>query len=142
MGALKHVILPLYTILHLIGFYQALDAKRFVEFCSMPLDDGDEEIQTTREIHLVGIIMSFQLAMAYLCGISCIHENSHFRGVVIVWEVIFYGLRTYNAYFTLGLPFDVYSKPGIAAIIAIIGTVLHSMEPGLFTKDKKKTKSG
>lgn len=136
MGVLKHVLIPFYALLHLIGFYQALDPSGFVQFCGLPLEA--EETQTTREIHLVGVIMSFHLAMAFLCVAGFVMESSHFRGLVMVWEVVFYGLRTINA-IQLGLDFkSVTSKPGIAAGVAIIGVILHAMEPGLFTEDKNK----
>lgn len=134
MGALKHVLIPFYTCLHLLGSYKALDPKGFVEFCGLPLTENEE--QTAREAHLIGVILSFHLAMAFLCFLGFFQESAHFRGIIMVCEVLFYGVRTVHAY-SQGLDSAVYSKPGFAAAVAVVGVVLHSMEPGLFTKDKK-----
>lgn len=86
MGALKHALIPFFTLLHLLGFYKALDPKGFVEFCGLSL--AEDETQTDREVHLIGTIMSFHLAMALVCFLGSVYESAHFRGVVIVWEVI------------------------------------------------------
>ena len=138
MGLLKHALIPFYAFLHLLGAYQALNPEGFVTFCGIPLEDG--ETQTTREVHLVGVILAAHVAMAYMCAMGFLMESAHFRGVVMVWEVIFYGIRTYNTY-ALGFEPSVYGKPGAAFAIAVVGAILHSMEPGLFTKDKDKTKT-
>jgi hypothetical protein len=135
MGLLKHFILPILAIAHAFQAYKILsDGKDSLpSFYGWP---DDASPLTSREQHLMGIVLSISVALAINCFISIFLETAHYRGMATLLEVVYFGLEAYDAY-TLGFPFEV---KGTFAGIALVGLVIHTMEPGIFTKDKTKTK--
>jgi hypothetical protein len=72
--------------------------------------------------------------------VAVVVENSHYRGIAGLLVMILFGGDAYS-YLKLGKPVPppLYGILGLGAI----GLIIHSMEPGVFTKDKKaKTKAG
>ena len=136
MGILKHIVLPALAVVHAFQAYKILtDGKD-----SLPSFYGWPESSTpltVREGHLMGIVLSISATLAINCFASIFLETAHYRGMAALLELIYFGTESYDAY-TTGFPYEV---KGSFAAIALVGLVLHAMEPGLFTKDKAKTKS-
>lgn len=75
--------------------------------------------------------------MCWVEALATLREDSHFRGIVMLMETHLFGVIFYCDY-----------KREITAVtsgalfaIGLLGTVVHAMEPGLFTKDKKAKSS-
>jgi hypothetical protein len=85
----------------------------------------------------MGIVLSISATLAINCFVSIFLETAHYRGMATVLELIYFGTEAYDAYST-GFPYEV---KGSFAALALVGLLIHAMEPGLFTKDKTKTKS-
>ena len=97
--------------------------------------ESDEDRQSVRQLHMLGTLRGFNIAMWMLCGMGILTESAHFRGVVTSALVALYGVVAIDAY-QLGLA--AWYVPAALAAIAVVGAVVHSMEPGIFTTDKKK----
>jgi hypothetical protein len=136
MGLLKHFVLPFLAVVHAFQAYKILiDGKD-----SLPSFYGWPESSTpltVREGHLMGIVLSISATLAVNCFASIFLETAHYRGMATLLELIYFGTETYDAY-TTGFPYEV---KGSFAAVALMGLIVHAMEPGLFTKDKSKTKS-
>jgi len=91
-----------------------------------------EDRESVRQLHMLGCLRALHAAMSLLCVMSVLTESSHFRGVLVLAECIFFGIATMDAY-TLGLQ---YQFPAAFATIALIGVMVHNREPGVFTTDK------
>jgi hypothetical protein len=138
MGMLKHIVLPALAIAHAFQAYKILvDGKDALpKFYGWP----DSTIPlTAREQHMMGVILSISLALSMNCFASILLENAHYRRMATFLELIYFGSEVYDAY-EMGFPYEI--KAGFAAL-ALVGLVVHSMEPGILTKDKNtgKTKS-
>lgn len=136
MGILKHVVLPILAIGHAFQAWKILiDGKEDLpKFYGWP---EAEEKMTPRELHLMGMILSISLALCVNCVAGIFLENSHYRGMATLVEFIFFAAEAYDAHST-GFPATVKTA---FAVVSLIGLVVHSQEPGLFTKDKAKTKA-
>ena len=136
MGILKHIVLPALAVVHAFQAYKILtDGKD-----SLPSFYGWPESSTplsSRESHLMGIILSTSATLAVNCFASIFLETAHYRGMATLLELIYFSAEAYDAYIT-GFPYEV---KGSFAAVALVGLIIHAMEPGLFTKDKTKTKS-
>ena len=137
MGLLKHVVLPFYATLNLFLLYKCLIA----EDINFVLEGWDRDIEakpiTTLEMHLLhvsggtfGIFLINNVA-------AIIVENSHYRMMAVLLQVLFFMVDWYS-YIRLGSPVP----PVIIAnvVVGIVGLVVHSKEPGIFTKDKGSEK--
>mmetsp|Transcript_28629 Transcript_28629/g.43998 ORF Transcript_28629/g.43998 Transcript_28629/m.43998 type:complete len:138 (-) Transcript_28629:122-535(-) len=136
MGLLKHVVVPIFLCIHLMSAFNALDPPAFVDMIAYGLKEG--ETQPERELHLIGIIRGFNIAMAFLLIMGLFQESAHFRTLVIAGDLIIQAVATVDAY-NLGNP--MWYAPGIIGLVALVGLLSRSMEPGLFTKDKTKDKN-
>lgn len=138
MGLLKHILLPLFGAIHVLSVYACLDLNRWGSMVGFPVTD-DADFGSTRQLHMLGVLRGFNAAMAILCFLSIFgHDSSaQARGMVILSELLFYTFVTLDAY-QLGM--EGYAIPGAHALAALLGVVVHAMEPGLFTKDKTKSK--
>ena len=136
MGILKHIVLPGLAVIHAFQAYKILtDGKD-----SIPSFYGWPESSTpltVREGHLMGIVLSISITLAINCFVSIFLETAHYRGMATLLELIYFGSEAYDAY-AAGFPYEV---KGSFAAVALVGLIVHTMEPGLFTKDKTKTKS-
>jgi hypothetical protein len=137
MGLLKHVVLPLFALLHLIGstFYFAKDRLADIVQDSWP---GVKEDRTPIELHLLGAVGASHIVMLVGCLVGILVENSHFRGIFTMMLTLFYALDCYDAY-SAGFP---YAPLAILTVVGAVGSVIHAGEPGVFTKDKAKDKRG
>jgi hypothetical protein len=135
MGILKHIVLPILAIGHAFQAYKLLaDGKEALpKFYGWP--DAAAPM-SPRELHMMGVILSASLTLLANCIAGIFFENAHYRGMATTLELIFFGSELYDAHVT-GFPTMV--KGGFAAI-ALLGLLVHSQEPGIFTKDKTKQK--
>ena len=137
MGILKHAVLPLLAIGHAFQAFKLLsDGKEALpKFYGWP--DADEPM-SPRELHMMGVILSISVTLMVNCIAGIFLENSHYRGMATLLELIFFTLEYYDAV-RAGFPSNIKL---LFALIALVGLVVHAMEPGIFTKDKTgKTKS-
>ena len=136
MGILKHIVLPVLAVVHAFQAYKILiDGKDSLpDFYGWPKSSVS---LTVRESHLMGIVLSISATLAINCFASIFLETAHYRGMAVLLEFVYFAIETYDAY-TTGFPYEV---KGVFAGIALVGLIFHAMEPGLFTKDKSKTKS-
>lgn len=138
MGLLKHVVLPLLALMH---SWMALTTI-FGDRSSIPIKldwppSSSEEL-TPYELHALGIIGGFELAFAFGAIMGIVRENSHFRAVFTTMELVLWLYRAIDAN-SLGFPYVfVYAMSALSAI----GLAVHMNEPGIFTKDKRKKKTG
>jgi hypothetical protein len=138
MGLLKHAILPYFACLHAYIFASLFIVGSKMDFARIAYPNAVGAELTPMENHLLGAAGAFHCAVGFGCVIGFIAEHSHFRGVVVLMELILWTLDGYDAY-TLDFP---YIFMLIQAAIAAVGLLIHSQEPGIFTKDKNKQKSG
>lgn len=133
MGILKHIVLPIMVIVHAFQAYQILaNGKDSIStFYGWP----DQKPLNGREVHLMGMILSSSIILMMNCIIGIIMENAHYRGIATFLEVLYFSLESYDAYIT-GYP--VIVKLSFASVCAV-ALMIHSMEPGILTKDKKST---
>ena len=69
-------------------------------------------------------------------------ENAHYRGMAVLLQMLFFVVDGYS-YWKMGLivPPIIYAIVGVG----LVGLIVHSKEPGIFTRDKGgsgKAKSG
>jgi hypothetical protein len=135
MGLLKHGILPLFGLLHIMMSFVSLTGQ----MQKTMTDAGvltEDYVLTEWEDHLMVVVGGVHMMLLYGCVMGVLFENAHFRGILIVMEGIFFGTIAYSDY-GHGYPYP--SSLG-ATVLAIVGAVVHSMEPGLLTKDKAAAK--
>jgi hypothetical protein len=142
MGLLKHIILPLFVVFHSVPVYLVFSGQKEVlpslALAQWPPNaDTDAPPLSPLESHLLGALGGAHLALVFNCLVGILYENSHYRGMVAVVELIFFAGVWYDAYLT-GYPTEALM---IVIIVAAAGLLVHVMEPGIFTKDKSKTKS-
>ena len=134
MGLLKHIVLPVLALGHAFQAYKILiDGKEELpKFYGWP---GANDPLTPREQHMMGIVLSISLTLLVNCIAAIVLENSHYRGMAALLEFIFFAGEAYDAQ-TTGFPVLVKE---IFALVALVGLIVHSQEPGIFTKDKTKS---
>lgn len=135
MGILKHVLLPMMAMVHAFQSYQLIvNGKDTIpSYYGWP----DQKPLNGRELHLMGMILSSSITLMINCMIGVMMENAHYRGVATFLEVIYFSSEAYDAYST-GYPVTIKL---VFATICAVALMIHSMEPGILTKDKnKKTK--
>lgn len=149
MGALKHVVLPLCALAHAfaIGVF-TLAGK---EFMADALDWPRETAALTPiERHLLGAGFTFHVVLAVNDVAAIVAENAHYRGMATFLEFLLYAGDLVDAVYENTLLSEGAEKAftlvplAVMSAVTLIGLVVHSQEPGLFTKDKnagaKKTK--
>jgi hypothetical protein len=136
MGLLKHVVLPVLAVAHAFQAYKILieGKQELPKYYGWP---GADDPLSPRELHMMGIVLSVSLTLMVNCISAIVFENSHYRGMAAVLEFIFFACEAYDAQ-TTGFPVTVKAA---YAVIALIGLIVHSQEPGIFTKDKTKSKT-
>jgi hypothetical protein len=140
MGLLKHALLPFFGVLHLYLAYSCLDLKRWgEELVGLSQSTSEADMESTRQLHMLGVMRAFNVAMAVLCFLSIVGQDasSHSRGMMILGELIFFSLASLDAYL-LGI--ESFIIAAAFAGVALLGVSVHAMEPGLFTQDKSKAK--
>jgi hypothetical protein len=135
MGILKHAVLPILAVGHAFQVFMILTKgkEKLPKFYGWP---GAQPSMSPRELHMMGVILSASLTLLVNCVAGIFLENAHYRGMATMLELVFFSAEFYDAY-SAGFPALV--KAGFAAV-ALVGLVVHSQEPGIFTKDKAKAK--
>lgn len=130
---LKHFVLPAFGLLHAASLAACKDLKSFgamigCEKSVTPIDD-----ESPRQNHMLGALRGFNLAMLTLCGFGVFGKSSSSdtRQAIAVAEFTLFSVVTWDAY-KQKLN---YYIPGAQALLALGGTIISFMEPGIFTKD-------
>jgi hypothetical protein len=137
MGLLKHFILPLLALVH--GVITAVAVTGGL--AGAVIDSGalaPDYTMTGFEDHCLFVMGGVHMMLFFACVMGLAIENSHFRGIYIVSESIFFGHIAYSDV-KHGYPAQVSVA---LACLSVFGAIVHSQEPGLFAKDKDKTKTG
>jgi hypothetical protein len=133
MGLLKHFVFPVMVLAHggisLVGFTSGLHQAMI----DAGVLEADHKL-TAFEGHALEIMTGVHAMMFYGAIMGLAFENAHYRGVHIIKEAIFFGTIAYCDY-KQGYPMVVSTA---MTVLALVGTIVHSMEPGVFTKDKTK----
>jgi hypothetical protein len=102
-----------------------------------PAKAGVDQSLTIWEEHMMGIIGGGHLMMLLLELWSIFQDHGHVRALMTTGEMVWWGLGGYDAY-RLGLP---CAFANTLSVLALVGLIIHSREPGLFTKDKTNEKT-
>ena len=146
MGALKHIVLPLCTIAHLfaIGVF-VLEGKEFM--ATMLEWPRDTVTLTPIERHLLGAGFTFHVVLAVNNVAAITMENAHYRAMATVLEFLLYSLDLADAMYEntfLEGRSELFTLVPLASmtVVTAIGLLVHSMEPGVLTKDKNAKRKG
>ena len=144
MGALKHIVLPLCTIAHLlaIGVFLFQGKEYMANLLEWP---RMTDTLTPIERHLLGAGFTFHIVLTVNDIAAIIIENSHYRAMATLLELILYSLDLADAMYEntlLGEGMNLFTLVPLATMTGVttLGLVLHSQEPGLLTKDKNAKK--
>ncbi len=139
MGLLKHVILPLYALLDLSLVYQGLVSENMDDICEYWGRDTSALPITVLKRHFLHVIGGAALVLFVNNVAAILVENSHYRGMACFLQMLFFAVDGFS-YWRMG--FDIH--PVIFVIVGVggVGLLIHSREPGIFTKDHDKAKSG
>eukprot|EP00527_Entomoneis_sp_CCMP2396_P009113 CAMPEP_0198137064 /NCGR_PEP_ID=MMETSP1443-20131203/636_1 /TAXON_ID=186043 /ORGANISM="Entomoneis sp., Strain CCMP2396" /LENGTH=94 /DNA_ID=CAMNT_0043798395 /DNA_START=174 /DNA_END=458 /DNA_ORIENTATION=- len=93
---------------------------------------------TDFEDHLLFVVGGVHMMLFFTSVIGLAIENFHFRGIHICIESIFFGHIAYS-----DVKYGYPAQISVAlACLSVFGAIVHSQEPGVFAKDKDKTKTG
>ena len=100
---------------------------------------------TPIERHLLGAGFTFHIVLTVNDIAAIIIENSHYRAMATLLELILYSLDLADAMYEntlLGEGMNLFTLVPLATMTGVttLGLVLHSQEPGLLTKDKNAKK--
>mmetsp|Transcript_23746 Transcript_23746/g.34022 ORF Transcript_23746/g.34022 Transcript_23746/m.34022 type:complete len:139 (-) Transcript_23746:275-691(-) len=137
MGLLKHFILPLAALMHGFSVYCCMDLNSWSQAALQMDVESEADVSSKRQLAMLGALRAFNACLFALCSLGVVSESAHFRGVVVFGELIIWAVVLLDAY-TLG--FD-WTIPVCWFALMAVGTAVHAMEPGVFTKDKAKAKS-
>ena len=136
MGLLKHVVLTIYALIDLLVL-SFLVTEEFDPDLSKTWGKSDTPI-TDLEMHLMHAVAGVGLVLLVNNIAAIFVENSHYRGMAVVLQMLFFSVDAYS-YIRLGkdIPGIIYFIIGLG----LVGLVVHSKEPGIFTKDHGPGKS-
>ena len=100
---------------------------------------GSNSPGTLFEQHMMHFVGGAAAAFFVNAVVAIFVENSHYRGMAVVLQTVCFAVDSYS-YYKLGVSPD----PMLYVVVGsgIVGLIVHSMEPGIFTKDKiQKSKS-
>lgn len=132
MGMLKHFVLPAFGLFHAASLAACKDLKSFGAMMGCDsVDPRDDE--SPCQNHMLGVLRGFNLAMLTMCGFGIFGKSSSSdtRQAIAVAEFALCAVVTLDAY-KQKLN---YYIPGAQALLALGGTIISFMEPGIFTKD-------
>ena len=136
MGLLKHGILPLFALLHgYLAFTIFLDKEAAFRGFGWPA--LDETPLPSPTLHLMGCLGATEVILSVNCLAGIFLENSHYRGMVLLLEWLFHVMDLLDSK-RHGLPAEAL---WVLVALASVGLLVHANEPGIFTKDKTKTKA-
>lgn len=135
MGLLKHGICPLLALVHGALLTVSLAGQLPEVMKSEQVVPPDHEFSDL-ELHTLQVIGTGAHGMMFVGHVLGIwQEGAHFRGVLLVMDSIFFGTIFYSDY---SFGYTIASS-GPLAVLCVIASLVHAMEPGVFTKDKEKT---
>ena len=139
MGLLKHVILPLLTLLDCVFVMNFVIKEEIDEDMSKTWDcPAGTPSDSPITVHFMHLIGALGLLMAINNIAAILYGNGFHRAMACAQHGILFIVDSWS-YVHLGkdIPGIVYV---ILAIVSI-GLAVHSQEPGVFTKDKKDKKN-
>ena len=139
MGLLKHVVLPLYALLNVAVVFGSLVAEDLSDMLAAWGRDTARVPVTDLELHLYHAVGGTMAALLVNNVAAIVVDNAHYRGMACLLQMIFFAVDGYS-YYRMGLPI-----PGVIYVIVglgVVGLAVHAREPGIFTKDNTKPKSG
>ena len=145
MGALRHAVLPLCVLAHLAAI--AVFTLRGKEFMADTLEwPRITTALTPVERHLLGAGFVFHVVLAVNDVAAIWVENAH-CGMATLLEFILYAGDLADAVYenrllegSGGGEFTLIPLAAMS-VVTLLGLVVHSLEPGVFTKDKNSKKS-
>lgn len=149
MGALKHAVLPMCIFGHLvaIGIFTVFGKEYMADVLDWPRMTPE---LTPIERHLLGAGFTFHAVLAANDAAAIMVENAHYRAMATFLEFLLYAGDLVDAmYENMLLPDEGGEEGGkiftlvplaIMSAVTLIGLLVHSREPGLFTKDKNTEK--
>jgi hypothetical protein len=138
MGFLKHFFLPAMCCMHAMVSFRLLVQRDFVgcvETFDWPAKEGTKDgtiTLTTWEMHSLGIMGGAHFMMLALDSWSIFQDHGHVRALMAWGELIWWGLGGFDAW-RMGFP-CIFAYT--ISVLAAVGLIIHSFEPGLLTKDK------
>ena len=139
MGLLKHALIPMFGVLHIMCIYASMDLTRWTEMTGLAstTEESVPSQENPRQWHMLGHVRGCNAAMLLFCIMGAIGgESSHFRGILIWSEVVCWAAVAWDAY-ELGLQANFMIACGWVAL-ALLGALVNANEPGIFTVDKKQ----
>ncbi|KAL7551927.1 hypothetical protein ACHAWF_015181 [Thalassiosira exigua] len=141
MGALKHVVLPLCVLSHAvaIGIFTVSGKEFMAEALDWPRATA---ALTPIERHLLGAGFTFHVVLVVNDVAAILVENAHYRGMATFLEFLLYAGDLVDAVYENALLSEGAEKAftlvplAVMSAVTLLGLVVHSQEPGLFTKDK------
>lgn len=97
----------------------------------------DLEIQplTDFELHMVHLLGGTGVCLLVNHLAAIFTENSHYRGMALLLQTLFFVVDGYSY---LKMEKDVLKTPVVFILgVCAISMIIHAMEPGIFTKDKR-----
>ena len=146
MGALKHAVLPICIFGHLvaIGIFTVFGKEYMADVLDWPRLTTE---LTPIERHLLGAGFTFHVVLAANDAAAIMVENAHYRAMATFLEFLLYAGDLADAIYENSLLPDGRRNKTftlvplvIMSAVTLIGLLIHSREPGLFTKDKNSVK--
>lgn len=136
MGILKHGVLPFFSAVHLYLAKVCLIDEGMVAWAAPAYDrDLAKDPPTKMEQHLTRALGGVQIAFLVNSAVAILQENAHYRGMAVLMEAIFFSVDSYS-YMKDGRK---DKTPVLCMLgVSLLGLGVHAMEPGVFTKDKRK----
>jgi hypothetical protein len=137
MGVLKHFVLPAFGLVHAASVIACNDLKAWGWLISAPDPATEKDETSVRQRHMLGSLRGFNLAMLTLCGFGMFAKtsSSDTRQAIAVAETVLFATVAIDAYRVGELNFYV---PAGHSLLALAGTIISFMEPGIFTKDHRR----
>jgi hypothetical protein len=136
MGILKHFVLPAFGLAHVASLIACKDLTAFGMMIQAPDPATEKDESSVRQKHMLGCLRGFNLAMLTLCGFGMFSKtsSSDTRQAIAAAETVLFGASAIDAYRLGELNFYV---PAVHSLLALAGTIVSYMEPGIFTKDHR-----
>ena len=131
---MKHAVLPFFMAVHAGSIYACTDLQLWAKLIGRGDDVGDGDKQSILYNHMLGCLLGFNVAMLTLCSWGVFSKASHSdtRQAIAVAETAFFAVVAYDAYKSGELNATV---PAAHSLLALVGSIVSYMEPGIFTKD-------
>ena len=136
MGILKHFVLPAFGLVHVASVVACKDLKTWGGMIGKDDDISEADNNSIRQNHMLGALRGFNVAMLTLCGFGVFAKSCHSdtRQAIAMAETAFFTVVTVDAFRLGGLN---YFIPAAQSLLALGGTIVSFMEPGIFTKDHR-----